>query len=96
MTTSILKRNPPADTRPTRDAANCLGLAASPTFALMAWVSANDTQNMLCVSEPGLLSFGGMAVMYLLMSLFHLPPWLKLVAALSRQRMQSTRQLEGD
>lgn len=96
MTTSILARNRPADTRRTRDAANCLGLAASPTFALMAWVSANDMQSMPCVSEPGHLPISGMAFMYLLMSLFHLSPWLKLVPALSRQRMQSTAQVQGD
>ena len=71
-------------------------LAASPTFALMAWISANDMQRVLCVSESGVLSLRGMALMYLLMSLFHLSPWLKLVAALSRRPVQSTLQLEGN
>ncbi|MBX9462190.1 MAG: hypothetical protein KL840_04395 [Aquamicrobium sp.] len=96
MTTSILARNRPADTRRTRDAANWLGLAASPTFALMAWVSTNDAQSMLCVSEPGPLPIGGMTFMYLLMSFFHLSPWIRLVPALRRQRMQSTAQVQGD
>ncbi len=96
MTTSILARNRPADTRRTRDAAHWLGLAASPTFALMAWVWANDMQGMLCMSEPGILSISGMAFMYLLMSFFYLSPWLKLVLVLSRRRMQSVSQIQRD
>jgi hypothetical protein len=96
MTTSILARNRPADTRRTRDAANWLGLAASPTFALMAWVSTNDAQSMLCVSEPGPLPIGGMTLMYLMMSFFHLSPWIRLVPTLWRHCMQSTAQVQGD
>ncbi|WP_316976325.1 hypothetical protein [Shumkonia mesophila] len=85
MTMFILARKRPADTQPSRDAASWLGLAASPTFALMAWFSANDMQAMMCSSGPGILPIGGMAWMYLLMSFFHLSPWLKLASALSRQ-----------
>ncbi|MES5047198.1 hypothetical protein ABVB72_18145 [Rhizobium nepotum] len=96
MTPSILARNRHADTRRTRDAAHWLGLAASPTFALMAWVSASDMQSMLCAAAPGILSIGGMTFMYLLMSLFHLSPWLKLALDLSRQRTQPPSQVRGD
>ena len=32
----------------------------------------------LCAPGAGLLPIDGMTAMYLLMSLFHLPPWLRL------------------
>ena len=48
-------------------AAGWLALAASPTFALMA-------------SGSNILPVDGMTAMYLLMSLFHLSPWLKLAS----------------
>lgn len=96
MTTFILARNRRADTRRTRDAADCLGLTASPTFALMAWVSTYDMQAMLCSSGPGILPIGGMAFMYLLMSFFHLSPWLKLASPLARQVTQPASQVQGD
>ena len=90
--TTAGKRN--ARARTPRDAARWLGLAASPTFALMAWISANDMQPMPCATGPGILPIGGMAWMYLLMSLFHLPPWLKLASGLSRH--QPAPQTQGD
>jgi hypothetical protein len=59
--------------------AGWLALAASPTFALMAWIAASNASPMaLCASRSGIDS---MAAMYLLMSLFHLSPWLKLASA---------------
>ncbi|MBS7590139.1 hypothetical protein [Ancylobacter defluvii] len=85
MTTSIVARKRSADIRPSHHTARWIGLAASPAFALMAWASANDMQNMLCASAPGILPLGGMAFMYLLMSFFHLSPWLRLAPALLRQ-----------
>lgn len=61
------------------DKARWLGLAASPTFALMALIATLDTpQPALCAASGRMLSIDGMIVMYVLMSLFHLPPWLKL------------------
>jgi hypothetical protein len=96
MTTFVLTRKRPADTQRPYDAAGWLGLAASPTFALMAWVSTYDMQAMLCSSGPGSLPIGGMAWMYLLMSIFHLSPWLKLASALSRQLTHTNPQVERD
>ncbi|MCJ8519738.1 hypothetical protein ABID21_002528 [Pseudorhizobium tarimense] len=96
MTTSILARKRSFDTQQSRDAASWLGLAASPTFALMAGISANDMQAMTCASAPGILPIGGMAWMYLLMSVFHLPPWLKLASAHSPRRNTTITQTEGD
>lgn len=60
--------------------AGWLGLAAAPTFLGMAWVVAGHA-TMPCSSGSGLLPLDGMASMYLLMGLFHLPPWLRLVSA---------------
>jgi hypothetical protein len=42
-----------------------------------------------------MLPFGGMACMYLLMSLFHVSPWLKLASSRPRPLTTAT-QLEGD
>jgi hypothetical protein len=64
-----------------RGAAGWLGLAASPTFALMAWIAANDAPpHAFCSSGSSFLPIDGMTAMYGLMSLFHLSPWLKLAS----------------
>lgn len=59
-----------------------LALAASPVFALMALLSVlgGDPVAILCSAVPG-SPLNGMATMYLLMGVVHLPPWLKLIAA---------------
>jgi hypothetical protein len=58
-----------------------LALAASPTFALMAWIVANDMRPIaICSLGSSILPNDGMTTMYLLMSLFHLSPWLKLAS----------------
>ena len=74
------KESPPARMH-ARGAAEWLRLAAMPTFALMALLVGGrerSAQDLLCpaMSSP----WGGMAIMYLLMAAFHLPPWLKLLA----------------
>lgn len=57
--------------------AHWLRLSAAPVFALMALVSATDAPPLaLCAAGATLLPVDGMTAMYLLMSLFHLPPWL--------------------
>ena len=65
--------------------ARFLHLAASPTFALMAlstFILDSGGLGALCAAVGG-SGFNGMAPMYLLMAVFHLTPWLKLM---SRQR----------
>jgi hypothetical protein len=84
MTTFLAANNGRASAWQARGAAFWLGLAASPTFAFMAWIEANDAPPIALCSS-GMLPIDGMAAMYLLMSLFHLSPWLKL-AGRTRQR----------
>ncbi len=61
--------------------ADCLGLAAAPTFAAMALLTGGSDApaDVLCAAARNASPLGGMAAMYLLMSAFHLAPWLKLV-----------------
>ncbi len=60
-----------------------LGLAAAPTFAFMAlWTGLFSGQaDMLCMAMQGSSPMSGMTVMYLLMSLFHAAPWLRLISS---------------
>ena len=60
-----------------------LSLAAAPTFAIMALLTSvpgGGMPDILCSAAQGASPLSGMAVMYLLMSAFHLAPWLKLVS----------------
>jgi len=64
-------------------ATDWLSLAAAPSFAVMALLTAVPgvgQMTMICgpASEPSWLS--GMVPMYLLMSGFHSAPWLRLIA----------------
>ena len=64
-------------------AAKWLGLAAAPTFALMALltgVPGGGRMDMVCASPAWTPALGGMAPMYLMMSASHLPAWLKLIS----------------
>jgi len=61
--------------------ADWLSLAAAPTFAIMALLTSvfgGGSPNILC-SAMHASPLGGMAAMYLLMSTFHLAPWLRLI-----------------
>ena len=70
---------PVGTTRPAAlGAVDWLALAAAPTFALMAIATGSSPAMTLCAPGAGLLPIDGMTAMYLLMSLFHLPPWLRL------------------
>ena len=61
-------------------AADWLYLAAAPTFAIMALLTGVlGSPDALC-SAAGASPLGGMVPMYLLMSAFHLAPWLKLIS----------------
>ena len=65
-----------------RRLARWLALAATPTFAIMAVLTAlagNGPAEMLCGAGQGSL-LGGMVPMYLLMSAFHGAAWLGLIA----------------
>ena len=63
----------------TRSTARWLCFAASPTFALMALVAAvSGESGMNCIAGQSPLA--GMVPMYLLMSAFHLTPWLTLAS----------------
>jgi hypothetical protein len=72
-----------AHVKETRD---WLGLAATPTFAIMALLTGGvggGQMAMTCATAPDASPLGGMTAMYLLMSAFHSRPWLKLIV---RQR----------
>jgi hypothetical protein len=65
-----------------RAVAGWLGLAAAPTFAIMAlWTGFfSGHPDMLCMAMQGSPPMSGMTVMYLLMSALHLSSWLKLIS----------------
>jgi hypothetical protein len=57
-----------------------LHFAAAPTFALMAVLTAlheSPIDNICSAASAG--SLNGMVIMYVLMSVFHVAPWLKLI-----------------
>ncbi|MCR6673104.1 hypothetical protein [Devosia ginsengisoli] len=59
-----------------------LRFAAAPTFALMGGISAVSSPGMIiCTSAMPWSPINDMALMYLLMAIFHLSPWLTLVSA---------------
>jgi len=67
-----------------RAAADGLCLAAAPTFAIMALLTGvlgGGPTDMLCSAAQHASPLSGMVPMYLLMSAFHLAPWLKLISA---------------
>ena len=66
-------------------AANWLSLAAAPTFAIMALLSGigGASQDLLCTMTQA-SPFSGMTAMYLLMSAFHLAPWLRMFSIRTR------------
>ncbi len=64
-------------------ATGLLALAAAPTFAAMALLTAAFDiayPDARCSAAMPATTLSGMVVMYLLMSAFHLNPWLKRTA----------------
>jgi hypothetical protein len=71
-----------------------LSLAAAPTFAVMALVTAmldGGAPAVLCASGHGASALTGMVPMYALMSAFHTAPWLKLIAGRGGIRRPGSR-----
>jgi hypothetical protein len=70
--------------------AGWLGLAAAPAFALMAILNcwSGGGADMMCSTAHGVSALSGMVPMYVLMSAFHVVPWLKLI---SRRRSATPR-----
>jgi len=67
-------------------------LAPTPTFALLALLSAgqeSSLQSLLCSGGHG-SPLTGMTAMYLLMSVFHAAPWLRMLS-----RSLQSRIMEG-
>lgn len=66
-------------------AANWLSLAAAPTFAVLALLNGAGSQpSPICTTAADAWPIGDMALMYLLMSVFHAAPWLRLITARCR------------
>jgi hypothetical protein len=69
--------------------ASGLSLAAAPTFAIMALLTSafgSGPADAICTAAHA-SALGGMVAMYLLMSAFHLAPWLRLIARAARARV---------
>jgi len=78
----MLARSRVRSGNPALGAADWLSLAATPTFAIMALLTAvfrGAPMDALCSAAHG-APLSGMVPMYLLMSAFHLPPWLKMIS----------------
>jgi len=75
------------DSLPGPAMAGRLGFAAAPNLALMAGISAvGSPGTTMCSATSAIVPINDMALMYLLMSFFHLSPWLKLLSARSQRR----------
>jgi hypothetical protein len=83
--TSLINREVASHALPRIGADRWLSLAAAPTFAIMALLTeihGGAMPNMLCSAAQNASPLTGMAPMYLLMSAFHLAPWLRLFSRL--------------
>ena len=90
--TSMARAKPPGAAA--RRAAGWLHLAAAPSFAGMALVTAlgEGPADAICGGGP----LGGMTVMYLLMSAFHAAPWLTLGVSRGRGVRASEVRVDAD
>jgi hypothetical protein len=63
--------------------ADWLSLGAAPTLIFMATLTAildGGAHEVFCSAASHTSALGGMAPMYMMMSVFHLVPWLKLIS----------------
>ena len=68
---------------PISAASSCLRLAAAPIFAIMALfteIHGGSMPDMQCPATHDASLLTGMFPMYVIMSIFHFPPWLKLIS----------------
>jgi hypothetical protein len=73
-------------------AIDLLCLAAAPTFAIMALMTValgGDQMAMMCSTAQAGSLLSGMVPMYLLMSVFHSAPWLRLITNYRSGPLQS-------
>ena len=97
MTPNTDSRKRPAHAGFALNIGEWLALAAAPTFASMAWLSALDAHGMaICATASSFSPVNNMALMYLVMGIFHLSPWLKLASARSRRLDPATKLKEGE
>jgi hypothetical protein len=78
-------------------ASNYLRLAAAPTFVIMALLTGviGSPTDLLCSAAHDVSPLTGMAAMYLLMSIFHSPPWLKLISSRRKRRPRGRSYARG-
>lgn len=76
-------------------AADCLSLAAAPTFAAMAVLTAIGGGGPLDALCSGASPLGGMVPMYVLMSVFHVAPWVKLISPSNWRRSGARQRTSG-
>ncbi len=82
MSSLIGRETSPCQEQPKASVDRWLSLAATPTFAFMALLTAmhaGSMPGMFCSVTQGASPLTGMVTMYLLMSAFHARPWLKLL-----------------
>jgi hypothetical protein len=71
-----------------------LQLAAAPTFAVMAMLIAaggGGASDILCAAALDASPLTGMVPMYVLMSIFHAAPWLRLLERIWHSRSSGAR-----
>jgi hypothetical protein len=77
-----------------RGATDWLGLAAAPTFAIMALLTGafgRGPADLFCSAAREASPLSGMVPMYLLMSAFHSAPWLKLISSRASRAFRGER-----
>ncbi len=92
--TQIATRSMGSPQGPAGEAIALLAYAAAPVFGVMAGLSALNASGMAICSGAAMLPIHDMALMYLLMALFHLSPWLKLLFA--QRHDTDLSQTQGD